>query len=305
MKISRATTALALIGLFTSTNFAYGKEMSSNGHFAIAGKTSRAIQKYTGLTWVGNRLVSMGAGMALKSKLGGKVKVKARSYSFTDMLQGEFESVEVDLSDSRVKGVPFGTVHAKTEQPVKVRFFKKHGEKPGVVTPVMVALSGSVSEKQVTRALKAKEISNALRFLKLDLPGLGEQRLQILDPEVVLEKDKITLKTWMVTKDAARETGVPLTIVARPVLDGDRFIILKETKLQSTAIQSPELFAEFAEELLNPLVDFGRLDRQTRALRVQKLNLADKQVSFDGKLLLAPKPKAAAPAPSKVSENKN
>jgi hypothetical protein len=297
VKNSHITAALVLVSLATANSFAWGKETAPNGQFKIAGKTSRAIQKYTGLTWIGNRVASMGAGLALKSKLGGKVKVKARSYSFTDMLQGKFESVEVKLTDSKLKGIPFGTVHAKTDQPVHIRYFKKNGEKPGVVSPVMVSLRGSVNEEQVTRALNAKEIANALRFLKLDLPGLGEQHLQILDPEVLLEKDKITLKAWMVTKNAPRESGVPLAIVATPVLDGDRFIILKETKINSTAIENPELFANFAEELLNPLFDFGRLDRQTRAFRVQKLNLDDKQVSFDGKLLLAPKPKPAPATP--------
>lgn len=302
MKFSHVTAALILVSLASANQFASGEETAPNPQFKIAGKTSRAIQKYTGLTWFGNRVASMGAGMALKSKLGGKVKVKARSYSFTDMLKGKFETVEVKLKDSKLKGVPFGTVHAKTEQPVRIRYFKKNGESAGVVSPVMVSLRGSVNEEQVTRALNSKEISNALRFLKLDLPGLGEQHLQILDPEVSLEKDKITLKTWMVTKNAPRESGVPLSIVATPVLEGDRFIVLKETKINSTAIENPELFADFAQELLNPLFDFGRLDRQTRAFRVQKLNLDDKQVSFDGKLLLAPKPKPTPATPATTTK---
>ncbi len=296
MKIAHIAAVLISVSFATCPKLAIGKEMSSNGHFQIAGKTSRTIQKYTGLTWVGNHLVSAGAGLALKSRLGGKVKVKARSYSFTDMLQGKFETVEVHMKNSKVKGIPMGTVIARTDQPVKVRYFKKNGQRAGVETPVLVSLSGSINEEQVTRALNSKEISQVLRILKLDLPGLGEQQLQILDPEVLLEKDQITLKTVMITKGAAKETGVPLTIVAHPVLEGDRLIVLKETKIDSKIIEKPELFAQFAEELLNPLFDFGRLDRQSHALRVQKLNLSDKEVSFDGKLLLAPKPKAAAPS---------
>ena len=74
----------------------------------------------------------------------------------------------------------------------------------------------------------ARAVTDSLRFLKIDLPGLGEQHLQVLKPTLNLDADKVILDTYLVTAGADRSSGIPLHVVARPALEQERFIMLKD-----------------------------------------------------------------------------
>ena len=58
-------------------------------------------------------------------------------------------------------------------------------------------------------------------------------------------------------------------------------------------IVEPEKFASFVEELINPIVDFGRYDRTTHAFRLSKFAVEEKSVSGQGELILVPAQKVA------------
>ena len=60
-------------------------------------------------------------------------------------------------------------------------------------------------------------------------------------------------------------------------------------KVESSDIIEPEKFSEFAEELLNPLIDLKRMDRKDHAFRLSSLDVGEKGLTGEGKLILAPK----------------
>lgn len=258
--------------------------------FPIASKTSMLLQKATGITALTNFVASKACEIAIGQKLGGKIKAKVRVYSLTDLVAGKVKAIDLTAKDASVSGVKVGFLHIATNQPLWVRYRKQHGLRPGVLSPVLVSLEGHVSEKDVTQALQNPKIASSLSALKLDLPGLGSQQLQILDPKVQLEEGKVKIHAWMVTKGAHRETGVPVNISAVPYLEGDAKICVKDTQVESPNIENPKEFALFVTELLNPLVNFGRMDRLDHAFRMQTLTVTEDQVDFAGRLILAPKP---------------
>jgi hypothetical protein len=259
--------------------------------FKTAGKFSHAIQKYSGLNFVSNAVASATATAALSTYLRGRARVKVRGYNFTDLMQGEFRSIDVKVGSGKVKGVPIGALHARSTTPFKVNPWPWKKEKVGLVTPVMVSLDGELSEKMAAKALKSKAVTDNLRFLKLDLPGLGSQTLQVLDPKVTVDGERITVDTNLITAGAAPETGIRLKVAAHPVIEKERYVILKDMEVESENIENPKAFADFADQLLNPLIDFGRMDRKTHAFRVTNLTVKDDRLNFGGRLLLAPKPK--------------
>lgn len=253
--------------------------------FNTAGKFSHLLQKYTGLTFLGNRIASWVGTGAVSTVFKGRATIKVRSYNFSDLLQGEFRSVEVKLYSGKYKGVPIGSVRAKTVTPLKIT-------RRGVAAPVLIQVEGEASEKLVARALESKTVTENLRFLKLDLPGLGEQRLQVLNPRVDVLGDRVQVTTNLITANANPETGIKLMVSAAPAIEKERFIILKDIQVSSDDIQKPVEFANFIEQLLNPLFDFGRLDRATHAFRITKFEVKNERIRFAGRLLLAPKPSA-------------
>jgi len=262
--------------------------------FKIARKFSRQVQKYSGVTWLSSAIASEAATIAVHHKLGGKVKVMVKSYSFTDLLAGKLKSLSIDVKEPKLSGVGLGEVSIASNNPIWYAYRKgKNGER-GLKTPVIMLVKASLSQKQIARALENPSVTAKLHGLKLDLPGLGEQQLEVIKPNVQIEEDLLKLEGTLVTKGGTLESGVPVTIVARPRLVGDSQIVLEQMKVNSPDIVEPEKFADFTAKLLNPVVDFARMDRRDHAFRLDTLKVSGKvgEVEGNGRLLLVPRTKA-------------
>ncbi len=252
------------------------------------------MQKYSGVTWLSSAIASEAATIAVHHKLGGRVKVRVKSYSFTDLLAGKLKSLSIDVKEPKLSGVGLGQVSIASNNPIWYAYRKgKNGER-GLKTPVIMLVKASLSQKQIARALENPSVTAKLHGLKLDLPGLGEQQLEVIKPNVQIEEDLLKLEGTLVTKGGTLESGVPVTIVARPRLVGDSQIVLEQMKVNSPDIVEPEKFADFTAKLLNPVVDFARMDRRDHAFRLDTLKVSGKvgDVEGSGRLLLVPRTKA-------------
>ncbi|MBX9686347.1 MAG: hypothetical protein K2X27_06565 [Candidatus Obscuribacterales bacterium] len=289
---SRAISGILSLAcvLACASKAAHAAETETAPPFKIAGKSSQAIQKYTGLTWLAQESLSLGSSLAAKCLLGGHPRVKVRAYSLSDCLSAKFKSISVDLKDCSYKHVPLADLKLQTSTPLQFNLFKSKKSNAGVAAPVMVAVSGEIDEKDVSAALQSPRISSELNFLRLQIPGLGDQHLQVLEPKVKIENGLLKIHTTLITAGAAKDTGVEMDISASPYLESERFIMLKNTKVESTELSNPEEFSKFSQDLLNPLLDFGKFDRKTHAFRLTQLDLSEQKLHFAGKLLLVPKP---------------
>ena len=257
--------------------------------FKIGSRVSRTLQTVTGLNLLTEVVASEAARLAIQKKVGGKVKVKVKTFSFTDLLAGKVKAVDVQVLDPKVKGFGAGDIKITSDSPFWYQYRRGKGQKTGMQTPVLMSVKAELSEKQIEAALNTPEVTNSLRGLKLDLPGLGDQSLQVLKPKVDLAEERITLTAVLVVQGAAEETGVPVKVSAKPQLEGDRKILLTDLKVDSDGIVEPEKFAAFAETLLNPVIDFARLDRRDHAFRLNHFKIDGEEVVGDGKLLLTPR----------------
>jgi hypothetical protein len=268
--------------------------------FPVAGKFSRTVQTVTGLNWLSGLIASKVAAKVVGKKLGaGDVKVKVKPYSMTDLISGKVKSVKVQLKNCSVKSVPIGSLELASANPL---WYDPgwHHRKRGIRWPIMFNLKGTLDREQITAALNNPKVSGAIRGLKLDLPGLGAQQMQILHPVVDLADNKATINAVLVTQGAEEQTGLPVTISGRPSMEGSK-VFLRDMSVQSPDIPNPEEFSKFMDELFNPLFDMGRLDRQDHAVRVTSVQVKQGRVDGIGTLVLAPKPGMAFSPSEQVS----
>lgn len=257
--------------------------------FPIAGAVSRNIQRYTGLNLLSGLIASHVAKVVLQHKFGGKVKIKIKTFSLTDLLAGKIKAVQCTLSGCSVKGLRLGDVMAQAQNPIWYNYKRKGGQKPGLKSPIMVAVKASMSQKDVSKALECSEVASHLAGLHLDLPGLGSQQLQVIKPKVEIIGDSVRIEAVLITAGAKPETGVPIIISGKMRLDADNRIMLDDMHVISDSIVEPEKFAAFTQELINPLLDFRKLDRRDHAFRLKALYTGASKVQGDGTLLLVPK----------------
>lgn len=255
--------------------------------FTVSGKVSHTIQTVTGINLLASLIANQAAKSVLKKKMGGDVKVRIKLYSFTDLLSGKIKSVDCKLDGSSVQGVRLGSVSASTNQPIWLDLHdKRHVQ---LRTPVLVAVNASLTQKDIAEALKSPKVSNSLRGLNLDLPGLGAQQLQVVNPKVELSGDVVRIDTLLKTEGADDSTGVPLIITGKLKLKGDDRIEIDDLSVQGSDIIEPAQFATFLEDLLNPLIDLKRMDRKDHAFRLTKFDVGGGGVTSQGRLLIAPK----------------
>ena len=254
--------------------------------FPIGNKFSRGFQKYTGINFVTELIGNQVIKYSVKKQVGGKVKVRLKTYSLTDLIAGKVKSLDIEMKKPEFEGVSLGNVAIATRHPAW--FSYKRQNRSNLKDTVLLEVEGNVMQKDITSALSSEKVISSMRGLKLDLPGLGEQQLDILSPEVSIEEKQLVIKGTLITKGAAKETGVPIKIVGEPKLIGNQKIVVTNLKVDSDAIVEPEKFAKFVSDLINPVVDFGRYDTTTHAFRLNSFKIVDNEITGNGELLLVP-----------------
>lgn len=256
--------------------------------FAIGNKFSRTVQTATGITFVSQIISNEIASRVASKKLGGHVKVRMQLYGLTDLLAGKIKSVTVKGDGCSYKQMPLGQVTLSSATPIWFDWHKLNGKTVGLREPIYVSIAGSLRQEDVCKALSSEAVTRSLRGLRLDLPGLGDQQLEILDPKVSLQEKRITISSKMVTKGASADTGIDMTLSAMPVLNGSK-ILLTDMVVSCPDIMDPTSFSKFVQDLFNPIIDFGRYDRSDHAFRLEKFTIEKDRVLGDGNLLLVPR----------------
>lgn len=305
LAVTLAVTPLAVQARATDSgsdkNTAAQAKKNETPPFPIGNKVSRTVQTVTGVNWLTGVVAGKVAGAVIRHKVGGKVKVKVKTYSFTDLCAGKIKAVDVKLANPQVEGIELGNIDVSAQNPVWFSPWKGKNKKRGLNNPVNIIVKGDLCQDEVAKALASQEITKAIRGFKLDLPGLGDQELEVLEPKVDIENRVVKINGILVTRGANKDTGVPITISATPKLVANNEVFLENMKVDSPYIVEPEKFAQFMSDLLNPIVRFSRYDRKTHAFRLFALNVEDDIVKGEGNLLLVPKdykPQVAKTAPS-------
>lgn len=286
-------TMIAAVALATAVSLtsspALAEDKTPPPPFPIAGKVSRTVQKYTGLNFIGQVIADQAAQKALRRRLGsGHIKVRVHSYSLTDLCAGKVRSVNVELAQCLIKAFPIGDLQFASANPI---WYDPgwHGHRRGLKMPFMFNVKARLNRAELANALNNPKVSESIRGLKLDLPGLGAQQLQIINPKLELQDGGIVkIDAILITQDGAPETGVPIKISGRPSIEAQR-IWLRDMKVDSPDIPNPVEFADFVSELVNPIFDMGRYDRKDHAFRITQFVVKPDKVLADGTLVLSPK----------------
>jgi hypothetical protein len=175
-----------------------------------------------------------------------------------------------------------------SNNPIWLNYRRTKTRNFGLNEPIMMSVKAELTDRYVCQALASDSASRTLRGLKLDLPGLGEQELQVLDPEVELNAESIRIDSILVTKGASPSTGVRITISAMPELQGSK-VVLQNMHVSSPDIEDPTAFAKFISDLFNPIFDFGKFDRGDHAFRLTSFNLEPGKIVGNGYLLVVGK----------------
>lgn len=271
--------------------------------FKIAGSLSRRFQAYSGITGGSEILTDLILHHTLQRIFGGKIKVKVRTYSFTDLWHLKVKKAKISLTGSHYKDIPLGKVEVESVTPFWFGLKHRHLQ---VKNLSLFKFKMTVSEKEFDQLLHSPKATNSLKALRLDLtsigPGMGEQKIQMQEPQVNIDNQAIMLKAKFATPGADPSTAVFMTIYGEPKLHGDNLVFLENIKIDSPDISEPEKFSKFVENLINPLIRLSRFDKTNFALRLDDISIKSKSLSVSGRIVVGPHaPNNSAPGCGKLS----
>ena len=283
---SRLITCLTACWLLVSA----GSGLSCFAQTKTAARPALAhyIRQTLLINWLGNQALSAVLSVALSAKLHGWTVARVKTADITDAFKGDFQSLDVSCRGGTYKGMSLGVVHVHGG-PLALNYRTRANQRRGLRAPLLVSIDGLIRQGDLSRDLESKDVAANLRFLKFEMPGLGEQHLQVLKPHVEIDNDKVLVSCRMVTAGADPSTGISLRVNAVPELDRQRYVRLRNLEILSNDVNDPVHFGPFLETLFNPLVDFARLDRYTHSLRLNNLEVKDGNVRYSARLWLAPK----------------
>jgi hypothetical protein len=260
---------------------------NSTDQLPLGNKFLRVVQTATGMNFLASFVASKVTGVVLSKKTGGRVKAKVGTYSLTDLAAGKVKSIKIVVTHPKLNGVELGEFQIKTQKPLWVGTTKRYGLKQ----PNEMLVYFKFTQEQIQKILADERATAMLKGLKIDLPGLGAQEISVIDPSVVIGQDSLDINVFLVTKGAARDTGVQLAIFGHPKLIEERKIVIDSLKIESPTIDEPLIFADFVSKLVNPIIDFARFDRTDHAFRLSVLTVNPGKIEGMGRLLLVPRSK--------------
>lgn len=258
--------------------------ISPGDQLPLGNKFLRVIQTATGMNFLASFVASKVTGVVLSKKTGGRVRAKVGTYSLTDLASGKIKSIKIVVSHPKLSGVELGEFQIKTQKPLWVG-------KRSLKRPNEMLVYFKFTQEQLQKILADERARAMLKGLKIDLPGLGAQEIEVIDPSVVIGQDSIDIKAFLVTKGASKDTGVDLAIFGQPKLLEERKIVIDSLKIESKTIDEPKIFADFVSKLVNPIIDFARFDRTDHAFRLSVLTVNPGKIEGMGRLLLVPRSK--------------
>src|SRR5262249_17265956 len=93
--------------------------------FKIGNKASRLAQNLKGIKPITQIVVSQVTKYVIQKKVGGKVKVKIRTWSLTDCLAGKIKSLDVRIKHCSFKDTRIGDVELSSTTPIWLRLRNK------------------------------------------------------------------------------------------------------------------------------------------------------------------------------------
>ena len=252
--------------------------------FKVSNGFSRGVQTVTGINFVARKVAEGAIARALKPQLKLKPKVRLKLYSAGDLAAGKLRGITIS-GRHLVLGVPFSQMTLASESPIWLQLKGK----PHLRMPVNARFNGVLTEPDLNQMLKQRPTQ-----VKLKLPGLGEQTLLALSPEVHFKPDTLQMKTLLTVPGASVETALPLEVEGqlRPNAERNR-LVWHNLRLDSAALQSPQMVAQFVEDQFGKVLSFGsqRISGHPLKVLITESRLENQQWTLQADMrLLPPKP---------------
>lgn len=261
---------------------------NANTTFSTAEKFSYTVQKYSGLNYVVDFLAEAIIKFIIKLKTKAKdISVDLKIYSAWDLFRKKAKSLEIETDKLFVEGIPIE--HFKLVTSVPIYFKKKQ-----VVFPLDLYIDINVNLEQVTEVLNnLPKWEKVLKELELPIPPFGVTEVAINDLKIIVSETGFVEAGAVVTSLINPESEpLELMFTGNLVLVDKKIVIYNlQAEIVDIFTKDSEMgvsFSKFLEDLINPVLDFHKYERNGLTIDSVNLSFGADNLSLNMKCRLLP-----------------
>lgn len=291
LRIARQMSALVVaLGfvLSASGGWAADKPMPYP-EFRTSNSFSRFVQNVSGFTplsgWMANRILRRELGKYVH----GKLKSKLTLYSGGDLLAGKARRIELSgknvLLDDFIPLSEFSFASVE-DSPIYV----SKSSRPILLKPIEFKVEARMSEADINRMLSSEKGRKMLTGIKVSIPPFGRQYLDVLNPAVTLEGERITIVSLINKKDQPPEYGLPIKVSGKLSTERSR-LNLSDLDLQIEGFEDANEIERLIEAYFSEIVDLNhiKVDRHKVRVSIDESEIIDKQLHLRATVKVEPK----------------
>lgn len=249
---------------------------------------SRAVQRATGITavsgWVANRIVRRELARYLEGDMDSRLKL----YSATDLLAGKARRFSVKGENLVYDHlVPLSEFSLESDQAFPL--YVKKGRRPFLLRPVKLKLHAVMTEADLNRMVQTDKGRKLLTAMKLDIPPFGRQELDVLDPEIRIEQDRLKITTRVNKHESGPEKALPIEITGKLYAEKSR-LKLSNIGIHVEGLGEAREVARLVENYFAELVDLSKIkvDRHKLKIAFDGTTVAEGRLVLDATVTVTP-----------------
>lgn len=259
------------LGLFAFSVTAQEEPTEAN-KIKVANKFSYKLQKYTGFNFIIDFLAEGVIKTIVKLKThADEVIVDLKPYSGWDLIRKKAKSLTIKANNLFVKDIPVEKFELTTRDPISLK-------KKRAVIPFGIDVILQIDINKITEVLNAlPKWKKVFESLELPIPPFGTTQVEISNLNISISENAQILASALL-KSRVNKASEPIKIN----FSGN--LVLENKKLIVTALQSEiediftkdsdtaKSFSEFLEDLINPVFDFHKYEKN--GLTIEKVTLS-------------------------------
>ncbi|HEY9688188.1 MAG TPA: DUF2993 domain-containing protein [Coleofasciculaceae cyanobacterium] len=252
---------------------------------------SRAVQAMTGFTLLSGWVTNHFLGKELKDHIQGPLKARLSLFSGTDLLGGKAKRIRISGENLLLENlVPIHRLsfESQADSPLYV----SKARHPFLLRPVAFKVSTVITEADLNRMLKSEQGRRKLTGMKVDIPPFGAHEVDMMDPRIDIDGDKIVIHALLNMHGAPSENALPVQVTGRLTAEKSR-LNLSDLDIAIEGIEDTKPIARLVENYFGEIVNLERIkvSRHRVKVAIEKSQLANDQLQLEATLTVAPERK--------------
>jgi hypothetical protein len=273
---------LSLLIIFITPSFAQCDyyNMCSKKAYDLSSKGYQITSTFTGMTFLAEKIAQAIIKKEIKKITNGRLKVKIKSYSVKDLINGRFKYLELSGKNLKIDNAYLTSFEAKTLCDFNYIQLNKNSIK--FQENMLLGFKIVISDKDLKKTMKSSGYLDTINKIKLSAMGITFLKLE--DADVQIKNNKL----YFLIKFNSPMSTKPIPIVVQSDLK------IEEGKIVINKIHFVNLFTmiDFTKitsllNKLNPLnFSVNILKNDNSELNIKKVNIIADKIFIEGNIFI-------------------